>query len=220
MNVPMQLSLSAQLRAYGRYSGASLLLALVMMLVMSLSLLAWVRLAAADLLLAGNAAFRQSAVLAAEAGQEAALAWLRPLAQDPSLLADRSALGYYASVPVGLVMTGNSAGQVGIDWDSDGCAGRTLRLCLAAAPEISSGMGNHRIRYTIHRLCRTAGSTQAASNSCLNYQASAQGGGSKGQMSYGAAMRITPTEQVYYRITTRVRGPRNTTVFTQTLVHF
>jgi hypothetical protein len=52
------------------------------------------------------------------------------------------------------------------------------------------------------------------------YQVGLAAGLKKSQISYGAASIFSSTASVYYRITVRVRGPRNTTVFTQTLIHF
>jgi hypothetical protein len=39
-------------------------------------------------------------------------------------------------------------------------------------------------------------------------------------MQYGQSLRINREADVYYRITTRIKGPRNTIVFSQTMVHF
>ena len=206
-------------------AGGSLVVALTLMVAMSVAALALARMVSTDLLLAGNAALRESAVLASDAGAEAAITWLtaQSAASSASLLADQPAGGYYASVPDGLLVTGaaatGTATTVGIDWDDDHCAGRSLGLCVTAAPALPVDAAGNRIRFAIHRMCRLAGATQAGGNSCLSYQPAQGGGSSRGQLGYGAALRFLPGERVYYRVTTRVRGPRNTTVFTQVLVH-
>lgn len=205
--------------------GGSLVVVLTLMVAMSVAALALARMVGTDLLLAGNAAFRESAVLSSDAGAEAAIAWLiaQSSATSTALLADQPALGYYASVPDGLLVTGaaatGAAATVGIDWDDDQCAGRSVTRCVAAAAALPMDGAGNRIRFTIHRMCRQAGATQAGGNSCLSYQPAQGGGASRGQLGYGAALRFLPGERVYYRVTTRVRGPRNTTVFTQVLVH-
>ena len=204
------------------YRGAGLVVALVVLVVMSLGALALVRAVASGLLVAGNFAFREAAVLAAESGSESAISWLSERAATTDLLSDQPEAGYYASLPVGLSLSGqsNTSTSATIDWDDDQCAARTGTRCFTAGPALPIDAAGHRVRYVIHRLCRTAGSSDAAANSCLLFR-SAQGGSSnRGQLSYGASKRFQSSDTVYYRITVHVRGPRNTTAFIQTLVHY
>ncbi len=202
--------------------GAGLVVALVVLVVMSLGALALVRAVASGLMVAGNFAFREAAVLAAESGSESAISWLSERAATSELLSDQPEAGYYSSLPVGLSLSGQSTNSTSatIDWDDDQCAARTGIRCFTAAPALPIDAAGHRVRYVIHRLCRTAGSSDAAANSCLLFR-SAQGGSSnRGQLSYGASKRFQSSDTVYYRITVHVRGPRNTTAFVQTLVHY
>jgi Tfp pilus assembly protein PilX len=202
--------------------GAGLVVALVVLVVMSLGALALVRAVASGLLVAGNFAFREAAVLAAESGSESAINWLSARAATAQLLSDLPEAGYYASLPVGLSLSGegNTSTDAYIDWDNDQCANRTGIRCFTAASALPIDAAGHRIRYVIHRLCRTSGSSDAAANSCLLFR-SAQGGSSnRGQLSYGASKRFQSSDTVYYRITVHVRGPRDTTAFVQTLVHY
>jgi Tfp pilus assembly protein PilX len=204
------------------YRGAGLVVALVVLVVMSLGALALVRAVASGLLVAGNFAFREAAVLAAESGSESAISWLSDRAATTDLLSDQPEAGYYASLPVGLSLSGqsNTSTSATIDWDDDQCAARSGTRCFTAGPALPIDAAGHRVRYVIHRLCRTAGSSDAAANSCLLFR-SAQGGSSnRGQLSYGASKRFQSSDTVYYRITVHVRGPRNTTAFIQTLVHY
>lgn len=205
-----------------RSEGAGLIVALVMLVVMSMSALALVRSVSTSVLVAGNFAFRQAAVLAAEAGSEAAIVWLTARATLPDLYTDQPEDGYYASLPEGLDISGNAPANatVAIDWDRDECNSRTGVTCLSASPETARDEAGQTIQYVVHRLCRSPGSPKDSANSCLLYQESSQVSSKKGQFSYGTASRFTRDSAVYYRITTRVRGPRNTTVFVQTLVHF
>ena len=204
------------------YRGAGLVVALVVLVVMSLGALALVRAVASGLLVAGNFAFREAAVLAAESGSESAISWLSDRAATTDLLSDQPEAGYYASLPVGLSLSGqsNTSTSATIDWDDDQCAARSGTRCFTAGPALPIDAAGHRVRYVIHRLCRTAGSSDAAANSCLLFR-SAQGGSSnRGQLSYGASKRFQSSDTVYYRITVHVRGPRNTTAFIQILVHY
>jgi type IV pilus assembly protein PilX len=205
-----------------RWAGAGLMVALVMMIVMSMSALALVRAVSTSMLVAGNFAFRQAAVLAAETGSEAAIVWLTQRTSLPVLYTDSPDDGYYASLPDDLDISGNAAVTKGVavDWDEDKCQSRKGMHCVSATPAQAADEAGQVIQYIIHRLCRTAGSPQDAANSCLIYQESSQQSPKKGQISYGASIRFKKDSAVYYRITTRVRGPRNTIVFVQTLIHF
>lgn len=205
-----------------RSEGAGLVVALIMLIVMSMSALALVRAVSANILVAGNFAFRQAAVLAAEAGSEAAIAWLTERVTSTDLYTDQPEHGYYASLPEDLDISGSASAntKVAIDWDKDECNAKTGITCVDASKETTRDEAGQTIQYVVHRLCRSSGSPQDSANSCLLYRESSQVSSKKGQFSYGAASRFTQDSAAYYRITTRVRGPRNTTVFVQTLVHF
>lgn len=202
--------------------GAGLVVALVVLVVMSLGALSLVRAVASGLLVAGNAAFRQAAVLAADAGSEAAIRWLSPLAVTADLYIDQPDAGYYASLPQGLDLTGNrgASATAVIDWEANACAGRGDVACVQASPALDADAAGHVVRYVIHRLYRTAGSPDAANNSCLLFRSAAGASSNRSQLSYGASKRFQSSDTVYYRITVQVRGPRNTTAFVQTLVHY
>ncbi len=202
--------------------GAGLVVALVMLIVMSMSALALVRAVSTSVLVAGNFAFRQAAVMAAETGSEAAIMWLTARALLPDLYSDQPDQGYYASLPDGLDIGGSApaGATVAIDWDKDECNSGTDVTCVSASPETTKDEAGQVIQYVIHRLCRSAGSPQDSVNSCLLYREGSQVSPKKGQFSYGASSRFKAGSAVYYRITTRVRGPRNTIVFVQTLIHF
>lgn len=78
----------------------------------------------------------------------------------------------------------------------------------------------NRVRYVIHRLCRTPGRSDAAGNSCLLFRSEQGASSNRSQLSYGASKRFDASDAVYFRITVHVQGPRNTTAFVQTLVHY
>lgn len=203
-------------------AGAGLVVALVVLVVMSLGALALVRAVATGLLVTGNFAFREAAVLAAESGSEAAIQWLSARAAGAELLSDQPAAGYYASLPTGMRLTGetDTTTRALVDWDDDQCAQRTGIECLRAAPALPVDSAGHQVRYVIHRLCRSSGGLDAANNSCLLFRSAAGASSNRGQLSYGASKRFQSSDTVYYRITVYVRGPRNTTAFVQTLVHY
>ncbi len=211
-----------------RISGAGLVVALAMLVVMSVGAVSLVRAVSTGRMVAANLAFRQAAVLASDAGNEAAIDWLTPQVTTAVVYADQPEQGYYASVPDGLDATGSgsvtpasaSGQRVTIDWDDDQCTGSTGTLCVRASPPLPADAAGNVIRYTIHRLCRSAGSPQSSANSCLVAGGGPGASNKRGTLSYGASSRFSVSAGIWYRITVRVRGPRNTTVFTQTLLHF
>ena len=203
-------------------SGASVVVALVMLVIMSLGAIGLVRSIDTSLMVASNLAFRESAVLASDAGTEAAINWLSPLVTAADLGANQVDKGYYASVSDGMDISGmaGASTKVAIDWDDTKCESSTASVCQQPAAALATTNAGNSVRYIIHRLCRATGSPDAATNNCLMHQAGLAASFKKSQISYGAATIFSSTASVYYRITVRVRGPRNTTVFTQTLIHF
>lgn len=201
--------------------GASLLVALIVLVMMSVGALAMVRAVGTGLLVAGNFSFRQAAVLASENGSEAAIDWLNAHATSADVYGDLPAAGYYANALPGLDLTGAAAAAPAtVDWLDDRCSGRGGIACVQPSPPLSPDPAGHTVRYLIQRLCRGSGSPEAAANSCLLHRSASGGSTNRGQLSYGAAKHFDPANAVYYRITVQVRGPRGTTAFTQTLVHF
>ena len=201
--------------------GASLLVALVVLIMMSMGALAMVRAVGAGLLIAGNFAFRQAAVLASERGSEAAIDWLSARFDSADLLTDQPAAGYYAHQMPDLDLTGGADGATAqVDWAGDHCAPRTVRACVQASAAIPADSAGQVVRFLIQRLCRSSGSPESATNSCYQHRSTLGGSPNHGQLSYGASRHFQPVSAVYYRITVQVRGPRGTTAFTQTLVHF
>ena len=184
-------------RGKNQQHGAVLLISLVVLVIMTLSALALIRSVNMTNLIAGNLAFRESALLSPERSTEAAMTWLAG-AGTATLNAASAENGYQA------VRTDPSAAQ---SWDAlwqDTLKGQAVTDSVDVA-------GNT-VSYVIHRLCDAAGSPQVVN--CAK-PPNANAGGS--QTGGGGPLPQTDS-QVYYRITTRVAGPRSTTVYTQTIV--
>ncbi len=78
------------------------------------------------------------------------------------------------------------------------------------------------VRYVIHRMCTQPdtpynGANAGAANECALYFALSDRGTSGGSMAVGAPQFIG-SPQLYYRVTTRVEGPRDTVSVIQTSV--
>lgn len=204
-----------------RQQGAVLFVAIIVLVAMTLAALALVRSIDTGNLVAGNLAFKQSATAAGDAGNNAAITWLSTVAGTTTVQQDQPANGYYATSQDLLDITGtsNDPNRALVDWDFNNCNGTSAAACVTPAPAISAGSDNT-VTYIIHRLCKTTGDTNAAGNSCANYQALEGESAKRGELKYGEDKRFGYPPAEYYRITSRVKGPRNTVSFVETIIYF
>lgn len=179
--------------------GVVLLIALIALVAMTLSALALIRAVNTTNLIAGNLSFRESAVLTGERSTEIALAnWLTPNATGNGLHAHSSANGYRAS---------REDPAAGASWDT--FWNNTLAAEAVTGTMDASGMT---VAYVIHRMCDDVGSPHIVN--CAKPPTGINAGGSQ---SAGGVAPIS-NSQVYYRITTRIAGPRNTVAYVQTVL--
>lgn len=206
----------------GRQRGVVLIITLIALVAMTLAAIALVRSVDTGNVVAGNMAFKQGAALAGDSGTEAAITWLAGIAGVVASQNDDTANGYYATSQETLDMTGNSGDPTRslVDWDSNSCnnavTNGTAAACIQAAPLIPANAAGYEARYIIHRLCPGAG----LPNNCAS-TSSTVSGTSSGAKDYTSKGGLSGTAEVeYYRITTRIRGPRNTTSYIETIVHY
>lgn len=190
--------------------GVALIIALVMLTAMMMAGIALFRKISAGSMIAGNLTFTSSAISAAEQGSEAGRSWLML----------QTAGGLYGAAPgyfpascytnnthVTTDVSCNAAGApvfdpTTFDWSSSSTLATT-----------DDGAGNE-IRYVVHRLCRMTGELDKIGQECVTAQIASAGSGGKMNVSYGT-QALTSTMKPYYRVTTRVRGPRNSLAYTQ-----
>lgn len=192
-----------RLRAGARHRGqrgAVLFLALIVLVVMLLVGVSMIRKAGTGGSISGNLAFKQNATSVADLGVEAARAWI---SANPTLLnSDSTANGYFSSwsanVTPDTFWAGSAPSVVNVTSDD--------------------GTGNA-VSYVIHRLCQLPNvSPDDATQHCVA-EPDAGAGATKGGIDYGSAPSSTPTGLPYYRITTRVVGPRNTLSYVQVVMY-
>ncbi len=130
--------------------------------------------------------------------------------------------GYYATSQESLDMTGTSGDPARslVDWDGNNCndavANGTASACIQPATLIPANAAGYEARYIIHRLCPSTG----LPNNCAS-TASTVAGTSSGAKDYTTKGGLSGEAEVeYYRITTRIKGPRNTTSYVETIIHF
>ncbi len=171
--------------------GVVLFIALIVLVAMTLAGLAVMRSVDTNNIIAGNLAARNAATSAGDAGLEVARTWL--MAKSAAFLEGDQPRGYVANwEPTFNYKT--------FDW-----AGRST----AAGTD---NIGNT-IYYVVHRMCKDSSASFNATE-CFKLAASAQGG-SKGD----DAPPPTGTSLVYFRITAKVVGPRNTVSYIQSFVY-
>jgi Tfp pilus assembly protein PilX len=176
-----------------RQTGAVLIIALVVLVAMTLSALSLMRSVNTTHLIAGNLAFRESAVLSAEGATENALSWLVG-AQAAGLYTDKVSNGYLAS-------------RADPNWET--------YWDTSSSPQVRGvrDVAGNRVDYVIHRLCEAPGAPLSDATRCAKPPIS-----TSTESRDGGKEPFWTGHQVYYRITSRVTGPRNTVVYTQTVV--
>lgn len=187
-----------------RQRGVVLIITLIILVAMTLAGMAMVRSVFTTNLIAGNLALQQSATHAGDAGTEAAIAWL--VENNPP---KNGVNNLYGPVP----NSGYSAireDPVAQTWDQFWNnnlvpAGKVFTRPIDAA-------GNT-VSYIIQRQC--SGTGPPGGTQCSQPQTNSNiTSGSKG----AGAIALQYNGQVYYRITSRIVGPRNTVSYIQTIV--
>ncbi|HWH42210.1 MAG TPA: hypothetical protein VNU21_20320 [Usitatibacter sp.] len=198
-------------RARAREDGVIMIIALIVLIAMTLAGVSMVRSIDAGTLVAGNIGFHQSALATADSGVEAARKWLL---DNRSLLdGDNLAAGYYATRQDNLDITGNrtTAGADRVDW---GGSDPSQPVKAFHAGDLDSS-GND-VYYVIHRLCAVGGNINAPGQSCAT--TSQLSGGSTMNAANYPERALKDKSQIFYRITVRANGPKNTVSYVQAVV--
>lgn len=186
-----------------RQSGVVLFIALIILVLMTLAGIALMRSTFTGNLVAGNLAFQQAATGSADVGVETAIAWLQSSGSGSTLFntINTGATRYSA------VRSDPAVGQSWEDyWPSLVSAGLVNTLA-------TDSTGNT-VAYVIQRLCTGTGSPLAGIGCDTSPTQSSNDGRSQGAGTIG----LTTNPEIYYRITVRVLGPRNTVSFVQTVI--
>jgi len=187
-----------------RQRGVILMISMIVLVAMTLAGIALVRSLDTSNIIAGNLAFQQAAVNAGDVGTETAVTWLQNNVAGTTLQQSIPAQGYVAS------RQDPAAGQ---SWDSFWTntlvpAGQVVTLTQ------DSNTGNT-VSYTIQRMCAQVGDPAVPLTDCAVLQTT---GSSAGSSKGSGVIALQYNSQVYYRITSRIAGPRNTVAYVQTIV--
>lgn len=197
--------------AHKKQSGLALVIALVMLVVMTLGAIAMVRSMDTTTLIAGNLAFRQSATYAGDVGVENALDWLN--AASTGTLTCGAAGNPLATCPDGYKSNGGNAGDspaAGQTWDDF-----WIKNLAANAVTLPEDASKNTVSWFIHRLCAGSGAMTAAGANCIETPSIAS---ASGYSKRSDATKFQASAQVYYRITVRIAGKKNTVSYVQAIV--
>ncbi|WP_148290770.1 pilus assembly PilX family protein [Sulfuricella denitrificans] len=184
----------------------SLFIALIVLVAMTLAGIALVRSIDTTTVISGNLAFRQSTLNATDQGVNAAYLWLMSKVGTSSLNNSDSSAGYYSSKL-----------DPEPDWkDTATWSGlNTATLATDAASNTTT--------YIIHRMCtqpNTAynGNNGGVANQCSTAVSTSSGVCPGGSQSIGNYCFDATASGVYYRVTARTIGPRNSTSIVQAML--
>ncbi len=182
--------------------GVVLMITLIVLVAMTLAALTLSRSVDTSNLIAGNLAFQQAAIQSSDTGYEAAVDWLEANGNTGALQDIVADANYYSP--------SRQDPAINQPWDSF-WNNLVLANRVVSLPADSSG---NTVSYTIHRLCNQAGAPNAPGTFCSAPPSGDSSGNSKGSLVI--ALRVSM--KVYYRITVRVDGPRNTVGYVQAIV--
>ena len=186
--------------------GVVLMVALIVLVALTLAGIALMRSVDTSTVIAGNLAFQQAATNTGDTGIETAITWLETNNSGSTLHNNIYAQGYAAS------RQDPGSGQ---SWDAFWTA-VLLANAQVTTLTTNSTTGNT-VSYAIQRLCNATGDPVSTGVDCAVPQTtstSSSSGSSKGS----GVIQLTVASGVYYRITSRIAGPRNTVSYVQAIV--
>jgi Tfp pilus assembly protein PilX len=182
-----------------------LFIALIVLVAMTLAGIAIMRSVDTATLIAGNLAFKQGTVQSSDNGVEQAYQWL--LTNRPTLSVNNVPQGY-------------NSGYANPVW--------TSAASWANSVIVGTDAAGNTISYQIHRMCNCADTTYngvcaatGQSNQCALDNPSGTGAPpppTEGESFSVGAPGYLQDPRVYYRITVRTQGPRNTVSYIQAMV--
>lgn len=192
-----------QRRRPHRQRGVVLLVALIVLVIMTLAGIALMRSVSTSGVIAGNLAFQQAATHSADIGVETAVAFL----QSSSAATLQTSVLSGAGVRYQAYRQDPAANQT---WENFWTTG----IPPGAINTLAADAAGNTVAYVIQRLCNGEGipvTNVACSTSPVN-------NGSSGNSQGAGVTALQAPPQIYYRITTRVSGPRNTSSYVQVVV--
>jgi type IV pilus assembly protein PilX len=186
---------------HAKENGVVLLIALIVLVAMTLAGIALVRSVDTSNIIAGNMAFQQAATHSGDVGTETAIGWLETNNTGVTLHNDILGSGYAA------FRQDPAPNQT---WDAFWNA--VLKNQAVTLAEDASG---NTVAYAIQRLCDTTGAPTVPATGCASSPISST---AQGNSEDSGSVALIYSNQQYYRITSRITGPRNTISYIQVVV--
>lgn len=188
-------------------SGVVIFLALIVLVALTLGGLALFRSADMGVLIVGNLGSQKSATRSGDAGTEAAVTWLDANGSGTVLHSNNAAAGYVAAGVNDVPATNQTWAQY---WSQ-------LTSTYPPKTLTQDTVTGNTVSYLIQRLCDREGPPYDPGPppvQCVKPSTSVSGGSSK-------TTDVVPIDRptsVYYRVTSRIVGPRDTVSFIQALL--
>jgi type IV pilus assembly protein PilX len=203
---PMKTQQSGNLRLASRQKGVILVIALIVLVAMTLVALGTLRSVDTGSVVAGNLAFKQATLNGTDV----------PLDRAYRLLL---AKGVLSTLNNDDLVNGYQSKQVDADWtDPTSWSAAGGAFCInACAPDANGNIGS----YIINRMCTLQntpynGMQGSVANEC--HMTIPLGGGNTGSSMGVGANQFPGNPTVYYRITAKVQGPRNSVSIVQAFI--
>lgn len=195
-----------------RERGVVLMIALIVLVALTLAGLSMVRSVDTGSTIAGNFAFRQAALSAADAGVEAAFAVLNGATGTGNGVVQTAPDNQVSNKYYPVMQATDADGiPTGITWTS----AYGLADVPAGVTSVSVPTG-YDVRFVIERMCTGAFPVIDVAGKCVNERTTDAAGGSVGI----GRPRFTGATKTNYRVTVRVEGPRNTVSMAQAVMAF
>jgi Tfp pilus assembly protein PilX len=197
--------------------GVVLFITLVVLVALALGALAMFRGSLGASMVATNVVYRQAALNLADNGVQLATAAIAAKAAAGQINADDNVNGYFSAIPA------NEPASYSDDaiWScgADAVCPTAAQVCAsnsACINDVTKGQGLT-VYYKVHRMCTVPNAAYNAANNRCALTVKTGGTSPGGSLGIGAT-QFTGNPMLYFRITTRVDGPRNTRMVTQTVV--
>lgn len=196
----------------GTQKGVVLFIALIVLVAMTMAGIALVRSVDTANVIAGNLAFKQGTLQAADLGIEGAVIALPNIIatslDNPLTPAATSTNPNYWYYP-----TRRETDAQGVPTKKEyGAAGVATAINWSAEVPVASTVAGNTVQIVIDRLCRGPAPVTDLEGQC--FADAGLGGGTK----KAGGIVFTGTTTAYYRVTARVSGPRNTVSMVQAIV--
>jgi hypothetical protein len=181
--------------------GVVVFIALIVLVAMMLAGIATMRASGSAIMTAGNLALRQNATVSGDLGIESARTWLA--AQGPvTLETTNAAVGYYSTWDTAFDPIG---------WGAANWQDSTKAFQVNGGTPDAAG---NKISYVVHRMCLNTGAVATAGQECVTISDPGKGGPKE-----AGSKALVGTAQVYFRVTARIEGPKNTVSYVQTMMY-